>query len=200
MSDMMYVPQNRMLEEMKLNDYLKENIIYLDCEIDRESQVIFCRQLKRLAEQELKRSIEDRKNIKVKISSFGGWVCSVFAMISYMEYWQEQGIIIETYCDGYTASGGSKILMAGSKGYRYITRYGTVLIHQSNSYKQGYSTLQEDVKSVEESLKDWDTLKGIFRKHTKLTEEEIFNFTDKNIDFTYRPQECLEKGLVDHII
>lgn len=198
--EMIMQPQNSLLNEMKMNDYLKENTIYLDCEIDRESQVIFCRQLKKLAEQELKKQIEDRKNIKVKISSFGGWVCAVFAMVSYMEYWQEKGVIIETYCDGYTASGGSKILMAGSKGHRYITRYGTVLIHQSNCYKQGYSTLQEDIKSVEEALKDWNTLKEIFRKHTKLTEEDITNFTEKNIDFTYRPLECLEKGIVDHII
>lgn len=191
---------NRALEEMKMSDYLKENIIYLDCEIDRESQVQFCRQLKRLAERELEKPKEQQKPIKIKISSFGGWVCAVFCMVSYMEFYQEQGIIIETYCDGYCASGGSKILMAGSKGHRYITRYGTVLIHQSNSYSQGYSTLQEDIVKVRESLKDWDTLKDIFRKHTKLTEEDIENFTEKNVDFVYRPLECLEKSIVDHII
>lgn len=192
--------QSGILDEMKMNDYLKQNTIYLDCEIDRESQVIFCRQLRKLAEQELAKPESERNHIKIKISSFGGWICSVFAMISYMEYWQEQGIIIETYCDGYTASGGSKILMAGTKGYRYITRYATVLIHQSNSYKQGYSTLQEDIKNVEDSLKDWETLKDIFRKHSKLTEQDMNDFLDKNIDFTYRPKECIQKGIVDHII
>lgn len=195
-----FVPINRVLEEMKINDYLKENIIYLDCEIDRESQVMFCRQLRKLANQELSKPIEQRKSIKVRISSFGGWVCSVFAMISDMEMWQEKGIIIETYCDGYTASGGSKILMAGTKGHRFITRYGTVLIHQSNSYKQGQSTLQEDIKDVEESLKDWDTICDIFRKHTKLTDEDINNFLEKNINFTYRPEECIKKGIVDQIL
>ena len=198
--EMIMQPQNRLLEEMKINDYLNHNIIYLDCEIDRESQVQFCRQLRKLAEQELSKPVEERKHIKIKISSFGGWVCSVFAMVSYMEYWQEQGIIIETYCDGYTASGGSKILMAGSKGHRYMTRYGTVLFHQPNGYKQGYATLQEDIKQVEELLKDWETLKIMIKKHTKFTDEEIFNFLDKNIDFTYRPQECLDKYIVDHII
>lgn len=195
-----FIPVNRILEEMKMNDYLKENTIYLDCEIDRESQIMFCRQLRRLANQELSKPIEQRKSIKVRISSFGGWVCSVFAMISDMEMWQEKGIIIETYCDGYTASGGSKILMAGTKGHRFITRYGTVLIHQSNSYKQGQSTLQEDIKEVEESLKDWNTICDIFRKHTKLTEEDIDNFLEKNINFTYRPEECIKKGIVDQIL
>ena len=195
-----FVPINRVLEEMKINDYLKENTIYLDCEIDRESQVIFCRQLRKLANKELSKPIDERKPIIVRISSFGGWVCSVFAMISDMEMWQEKGIIIETYCDGYTASGGSKILMAGSKGHRFITRYGTVLLHQSNSYKQGQSTLQEDIKDVEESLKDWNTICDIFRKHTSLTDEDISNFLEKNINFTYRPEECIEKGIVDKIL
>jgi ATP-dependent protease ClpP protease subunit len=194
------VAPNKLLEEMKIKDYLKENTIYLDCEIDRESQVMFCRQLRKLALQELAKEEKERQPIKIKISSFGGWVCSVFAMVSYLEYWQEQGIIIETYCDGYTASGGSKILMAGSKGHRYMTRYGTVLFHQSNSYKQGHSTLQEDIKEVEESLKDWETLKNMIKKHTKITVEELLNYTEKNINFTYRPQDCLEKGIVDHII
>ena len=191
--------ENQLLTEMNKNDYLYNNTIYLDTEIDRESQVLFCRQLRRLSEKELLKPESERKHIKIRISSFGGWVCSVFAMISDMEMWQEKGIIIETYCDGYTASGGSKILMAGSKGYRYMTRYGTVLIHQSNGSRVNL-TLQESVKDIEESLKDWETLKQIFKKHSKLTDEDIFNFTDKNIDFTYRPEECLEKGIVDVIL
>jgi len=195
-----YLGNSATLHEMKMNDYLYNNTIYLDDEIDREIQVKFCRELRKLSEQELKKSKDEQKPIKIRISSFGGWVCSVFAMVSYMEYWQEQGIIIETYCDGYTASGGSKILMAGTKGHRYMTRYGTVLFHQSNSYKEGRSTLQEDVVGVRESLKDWDTLKTMFKKHTKLTDEDILNFTEKNIDFTYRPLECIEKGIVDQII
>lgn len=195
-----YVAYNKLLEEMKYIDYLNENTIYLDCEIDRESQVMFCRQLRKLALKELAKPQDERENIKIRISSFGGWVCSVFAMISDMEYWQEQGLIIETYCDGYTASGGSKILMAGTKGHRYITRYATVLIHQIQSGLYGNSTLQEDIKRVENTLKDWDMLKSIFKKHSNLSDEDILNFTEKNIDFVYRPTECLEKGIVDHII
>lgn len=197
---MLFQPSNRYLDEMKINDYLNHNIIYLDTEIDRESQVLFCRQLRKLAEQELVKEPSERKNIKIKISSFGGWVCAVFAMVSYMEYWQEKGIIIETYCDGYTASGGSKVLAAGSKGHRYMTRYGTVLFHQPNGYGYGTSTLQEHIKSVEDSLKDWETLKTMIKKHTKITEKELNEYTEKNIDFIYRPQECLEKSIVDHII
>ena len=49
-------------------------------------------------------------------------------------------------------------------------------------------------------LKDWEILKSIMRKHTKLTEDDINNFTEKNIDVTYYPQECIEKSIVDFIM
>lgn len=195
----LFMPQDRVLEEMKINDYLKHNTIYLDCEIDRESQVRFCRELQKLALQELEKPESERKSIKIRISSFGGWVVAVFAMVSYMEYWQEKGIIIETIGDGYTASGGSKILMAGSKGHRYLTRYGHVLIHQSGGYSNAY-TLQEKINELKYTLKDWELLKKMFKKHTKLTDEEINDFTEKNVDYVYYPEECIEKSIVDHII
>jgi len=40
----------------------------------------------------------------------------------------------------------------------------------------------------------------MMRKHTKLTEEDINNFTEKNIDITYYPEECLKKFIVDKIL
>ena len=196
---MEYQVINRALEEMKINDFLKENTLYLDCEIDRDTQVQYCRQLRKLATKEIVKQKDEQQHIKVRISSFGGMAYAMFAMISEMEYWDEKGIIIETYCDGYSASAGAKILMAGSKGYRFMTRYGIVVCHQSNGGNNAY-TLQEKVEETRNSLVDWETVKSIFRKHSKLTEEDIFNFTDKNIDFTYRPLECIEKGIVDHII
>ena len=193
-------PQDRIFEEMKVNDYLKRNTIYIDEELERSTQIKFCRQLEKLANQELEKPEDERKPIKVKISSFGGMVLSVFAMVSYMERIQEQGIIIETYCDGYVASGASKILMAGSKGHRYITRYGIVVFHQPNSIKHGHSTLQEDIKGLEDYKKDWETLKEMIRKHTEIPEDEIDSYTEKNIDFYYRPKEVVAFGIADHII
>ena len=193
------LPQNRIFEEMKINDFLTHNTIYLDNEIDREVQVMFCRQLRKLATKELEKPKEEQNSIKIRISNYGGSIHSVFAMVSDIEYWQEQGIIIETYCDGYCASGASKILFSGSKGYRFITRYGWVLLHQPQYYL-GSCTLQERKNDLKYDLKDWSLLKSMMRKHTKLTEDDINSFTEKNIDITYYPEECLEKFIVDKIL
>lgn len=187
-------------QEMKLNDYLDRRIVYIDMELDRDSQMKIGRQLTKLAEKELEKPENERENIKVKISSFGGMVTSVFYLVSLFERFIEQGVTIETHCDGFTASGGAWLLMAGSKGHRYITRYGNVLFHQPNGFKYGSSTLQEDIKNVENSVKDWETLKTMIKKHTKISDKELEDYTEKNIDFIYNPQECIEKSIVDCIV
>lgn len=189
-----------LLNQMKVNDYIKNNVIYLDTEIERESQVLFCRQLEKLALQELAKEEKDRKPITIKISSYGGVVWDVFCMVSMMEYWQEKGITIKTVCMGYVASGGSKILMAGSKGHRYITRYARVLIHQSNSFSYGHTTLQEKLTDAKYSLEDFELIKEMFRKHTKLSEEQLKDLVDKNIDVQFFADEAVKLGLADNII
>ena len=190
---------DNIFNEMKLQDYKEKNIIYLDCEIDRESQVVFCRQLEFLAKRELDKSEENRQPITIKISSFGGSISSVFSMISWMEYWQEKGIIIRTIADGFTASGGSKILCAGTKGHRYITRYGNVLVHQIQTYT-GSLTQAELLQKAEELNRDWNVICDIFKKHTNLTNEDLEGFVKYNMDITYSPEEAIKKGLVDKII
>lgn len=200
MNEMLLATENKTLTEMKMNDYLHKNTIYLDTEIDRESQVLFCRQLEKLAQDELAKRDEDRKPIKIKITSYGGSLVSVFAMISYMEHWQSKGIVIETVCDGFTASGGTKILMAGTKGHRYITKYANVLLHQIQTGQYGSITHSELITKVEDLDRSWEILKIIFKKNTKLTDEEIDRYIDCNKDVVYSSEEAIEKGIVDKII
>ena len=189
-----------MLAEMKRNDYLNENTIYLDTEVDRDSQVLFCRQLKKLCEKELNRPKKDRTNVKVIISSYGGNVLDFYAMASIMEHYQEKGIIIETHGMGYCMSAGSKLLACGSKGHRYITRYSRVLVHQIQLGGYVRETYQERLSDTEQLKKDWDTLSTFIMKHTKLTEAEILDLTEKNLDVTYDAQTAIEKGFADKII
>lgn len=188
------------LDEMILNDYKHFNTIYIAEEIGLECQVRICRQLRKLAEQELKKEKEDRKHIKIRLTTCGGAVVSLFAIVSYMEYYKNKGIIIETYCDGYCASAGAKILMCGSKGYRYSTKRACILIHQTQATLMGHYTLQESKATVSNMVKDWEIAKDIFRENSNLTEEEIENLTEKNLDVIYTAQESLEKGIVDHLI
>lgn len=189
---------NATLEDMKRNDLTNNNIIYLDYELDRDTQIRPCREIRGLCERELVKPVNRRKPIKIMISSFGGSVYSLFSIVSLMEHYEEKGIIIETYCEGFTASAGAKILIAGSKGHRYISRYGKILVHQPNGFCAG--SYQEIKKQVDDLEDDFNTVKDIFRKHTKLSEEDLTTMSTVNHDIILKPQECIEKGLVDNLL
>lgn len=191
---------NPLMEQMKMTDYTKYNTIYFDTEFDRDSCTVFCRQLKKLAEQELKKEEDKRQHIKIIISSYGGNVLDYYTCASLMEYYQEKGIIIETHCYGYAMSAGAKLLILGSKGHRYCTRYASILLHQIQTGQYGSMTMQEKIADVKQLERDWSVLKGIIKKHTKLSDEELENFTKANLDVYYSPEEAVSKGLVDKII
>lgn len=191
---------NPLFEQMKLTDYTKHNTIYFDTEFDRDSCLLFCRQLKKLCQQELRKEEKDRKHVKVIITSYGGSVYDYFSCASLMEYYKEKGIIIETYCYGYCMSAGAKLLILGSKGYRYATRYASILLHQIQTTNFGKQTLQERIQDSQQLQKDWKLLKSIIKNNTNLTEEEIEDFTRLNLDVFYTSEEALEKGIIDNII
>lgn len=199
MENGLFLP-NALMERMKETDYLNNNTIYFDTEFDRDSCMLFTRQLKKLAEQELQKRDEDRKPIKVIISSYGGNVYDYYTCASMIEYYKEKGIIIETHCYGYAMSAGAKLLIIGSKGHRYATRYSDILLHQIQVTRFGKQTMQEQIADTKDLERMWNVLKGIIKNNTNLTEEEIENFTKLNMDVHYSAEEALEKGLIDHII
>ena len=191
---------NRQLEEAKLNDYLNKNVIYLDCEIDRDSSVWFCRQLSKLAERELKKEEKDRKPIKVMINSYGGCVVDFFYIASTMLRYEEKGVVIETYCNGYAMSAGAYILMLGSKGHRYATRFCNIVVHQTQLTLCSHYT-QADLKQLNEDVeKNWDILVDLMKKYTDMSDKDIENLIDKNLDVTYHAKDALEKGIIDIIL
>lgn len=191
---------NPLMEQMKTIDYTKHNTIYFDTEFDRDSCMLFTRQLKKLCEQELGKRDEDRKPVKVIISSYGGNVYDFFTCASMMEYYKEKGIIIETHCYGYAMSAGAKLLILGSKGHRYATRYSSILLHQIQTGQWGRMTMQEKIADTEEMKRNWDVLKNIIKNNTTLSDEEIENFTHLNLDVYYTAEEAKEKGIVDVLI
>ena len=83
--------EDNLLTEMKKNDYLHDNTIYFDTEVDRESQVKVCRMMRKIAEKELSKPVEKRKPIKIRISSFGGSILAYFAIASCMQEIKEKG-------------------------------------------------------------------------------------------------------------
>lgn len=188
------------LEDMQLKDYKRDNTIYVKDLDSIDVQIKICRQLRKLGEKELKKIEKDRQPIKMRISSFGGLLISCFAIVSEMKRLQDMGIVIETYCDGFAISAGAIILMCGTKGYRYTSRYSQILVHQiqcGNSFRETHKELRERAKTTDNQ---WEILKGIIVDNTKITEAEAENYVTSNIDYTYSSLEAKDKGIIDIIL
>ena len=62
-----YVVVNQLYEDMKKNDYLNKNTIYIDKEFNSDSCMLLTRQLIKLCEQELEKDESLRKHIVIII-------------------------------------------------------------------------------------------------------------------------------------
>lgn len=189
--------QNHVVTEMKINDYLKDNIIYLTDEIDDDTEIEVCHKLRKLTDRQIKQYGKPQDRIKIFISCYGGNVYSSMGIISEMVRLQEQGFMIDTYCKGMAFSGAFMILIFGSN--RYCSKYGRVMMHQVSTGNYKYCTGQELSEDAEDVMILWDKLKEMIIEKTKITKEELIIITKEKRDMYMWASKALQKGVVDFI-
>ncbi|MGQ0603710.1 MAG: ClpP family protease, partial [Anaerolineales bacterium] len=122
----------------------------------------------------------------------GGMIYSGLAIYDTM---QMISAPISTTAVGLTASFGTILLMAGT-AKRYALPNATIHLHQPLGGVQGQAT---DIEiAAKEILRNRDLLNAIIKKHTKMTDAQIKDYTDR--DFWMTPQLATELGLVDEVI
>lgn len=188
--------KDQIVEEMKVNSALKYRVIYMAEDVDDDSVFKLNYYLDRILR--LDEKCDTKEPITIIISSFGGSVYEILSSISRLEKMQEDGYIIKTIVDAKAMSCGSLLSQCGSKGYRYANRYATLLYHQVSSATWG--TLAEMEVGTEETQRLWRLLKQITLKHTKVTDEWFESLKDRNRDLYLTPEQCLELGIIDHIL
>lgn len=184
--------------EMKRIDYTEKNIIYLDDEIDRGIINMLARQLRNLADAQLELPIEERKPIKLIISSCGGEAYSTFYFCDLMEYYINRGVEIHTYVTSYAYSGAFKIAICGSKRFGY--KRSQYMCHQQNWFEHGYSTRENARRQHEEAEELFNTLAEIITTHTHITREMLDEFSRRNEDMYINSTKALELGVIDEIL
>jgi ATP-dependent Clp protease protease subunit len=103
---------------------------------------------------------------------------------------------IYTYAIGVTASFGTVLLAAGTKGFRYALPHATIHVHQPLGGAQGQAT---DVEiQAKEILRLRSALNQILVKHTGQPLEVIERDTDR--DFYLDAQSAISYGFVDHVL
>jgi len=133
--------------------------------------------------------------ITIYINTFGGSLYDVFAIVDTMEDFKTQGIEFHTICIGKAMSAGSAILVAGTKGYRFITKNSTVLVHQLSGGT--YGTHAELQNALEELTRLQRQLEAHYARHMRCSVVHVRKLMKK--DSYMSPREALQNGIIDRI-
>ena len=137
---------------------------------------------------------EDREApISMYINSPGGQIYSGLAIYDTMQMITNP---IRTVAVGLTASFGTVLLTAGTKGERYTLPHATIHMHQPLGGAQGQAT---HIKiQAREILRHKARLNEVLAHHTGRSIEEIER--DTNRDFYMDAKAAVEYGLVDQVL
>ena len=166
---------------------LKERIIFITGPINDTVASLVCAQLLFLESESAE------KDIYMYINSPGGSVTSGLAMYDTMQYVKPD---ISTVSIGLSASAGSLLLMAGTKGKRVSLPHSKIMIHQPSAGFSGQAT------DIEIHAKDiLDTKKRLNELYVKHCGKDLKTVTDAmERDNFMTPEQALDFGLIDKIV
>jgi ATP-dependent Clp protease protease subunit len=167
---------------------LKERIVFLGTPIDDQISNLIIAQLLFLDRE------DQEKDIHMYINSPGGSITAGLAIYDTMQLTRAD---VATYCIGETASMGTVLLTAGTKGKRYATPHSTVHMHQAGT--SGIRGQAADVEiAAKELLRLNEIIRGILVKHTSQDPERIRRDFDR--DFYMDAPAAKEYGIIDEIL
>jgi ATP-dependent Clp protease protease subunit len=166
---------------------LKERIIFLGTPIDDQVANLIVAQLLFLNHE------DPEKEIQMYINSPGGVIYAGLAIYDTMQMISNP---ISTVAVGVTASFGTVLLTAGTKGRRFALPHATIHMHQPLGGAQGQAT---DIEiQARQILKLKQRLNEIMAYHTGQPIEAIQRDTDR--DIYLEAQSAVEYGLVDKVL
>lgn len=166
---------------------LKERIVMIGTPISDQISNLVVAQLLYLARE------DPSKPIRLYINSPGGQVYSGMAIYDTM---QQIDCPVSTVAVGFTASFGTVLLTAGTKGMRYALPHATIHMHQPIGGAQGQAS--DIAIQANEILRLRQSLNEILSYHTGQDVEKIEQDTDRDIFLT--AEEAKEYGLVDEVL
>jgi len=166
---------------------LKERIIFLGTPIDDQVANVIVAQLLFLTHE------DPEKEIQMYINSPGGIIYAGLAIYDTMQMIPNP---ISTVAVGVTASFGTVLLTAGTKGRRYALPNATIHMHQPLGGAQGQATdIEIQAKQI---LRLKALILGIMAKHTGQPLEVIERDSDR--DYYLEAKSAVDYGLVDQVL
>ena len=166
---------------------IKERIIFLGSAIDDQIANVIVAQLLYLTHD------DPEKEIQMYINSPGGVIYAGLAIYDTMQMIPNP---ISTVAVGVTASFGTVLLAAGTKGRRYALPNATIHMHQPLGGAQGQATdIEIQAKQI---LRLKSLLLDIMSKHTGQPLEVIERDSDR--DYYMEAKQAVDYGLVDQVL
>lgn len=166
---------------------LKERIIILGTPINDQIANLTVAQLLWLASE------DSSKPIRMYINSPGG---QVYAGMAIYDTMQQVECPVSTVAVGFTASFGTILLAAGTKGMRYALPNATIHLHQPLGGARGQAS--DIAIQAQEILRLRTDLNHILGRHTGQTIERIQKDTDRDLYMT--AVQARDYGLVDQVL
>jgi len=166
---------------------LKERIIFLGTPIDDQVANVIVAQLLFLQKE------DPEREIRMYINSPGGVIYAGLAIYDTMQVISNP---ISTVAIGVTASFGTVLLTAGTKGRRYALPNATIHMHQPLGGAQGQAT--DIAIQAKQIMRLKALLNDVMAKHTGQPLEVIERDLDR--DYYLDAQQAVDYGLVDQII
>lgn len=166
---------------------LRERIIFVGTPIDDQVANVVVAQLLYLSHE------DNEKMIQMYINSPGGQIYSGLAIYDTMKMIPNK---ISTVAVGVTASFGTVLLAAGSKGQRYALPHATIHMHQPLGGAEGQAS---DIEiQAREILRLKARLNEILSQSTGQPLDVIEKDTDRN--FYLEAEQAVEYGIVDQVL
>ncbi len=166
---------------------LKERIIIMGTDVNSQTANLMVAQLLFLDRE------DPEKPIQMHIQSPGG---EIYAGLAIYDTMQAISAPVSTIAVGVTASFGTVLLIAGTKGMRYVLPNATVHMHQPLGGARGQAT--DIVIQAKEITRLKDMLIDIFMKHTG--QERARLEADMDRDLYLDAKAAVEYGLADSVI
>lgn len=174
--------------------HIQNNRIYFNDDITSDSVTLLNKELRHVEEKMLRVGEMYRIQpppIYLYITTNGGDIYSAFSVIDCINQLKTE---VYTVVDGFVASAGTLISLAGKK--RFILPNAYMLIHELRSGVWG--KMSEITEEYENMKKLMDHLTDYYVKHTKLTKKTLEKILKK--DSVWNAEECLRRGLVEETL
>ena len=166
---------------------LKNRIVFVGTQITDQTANLIVAQLLYLSNE------DSEAPIQMYINSPGGVIYAGLAIYDTMQMIANP---INTVAVGVTASFGTVLLTAGTKGQRFVLPHSTVHLHQPLGGAQGQAT---DIEiQANEILRLRDKLNKILAHHTGQSVDKVKEDTER--DYWLTAKDAVAYGLVDKVL